>query len=237
MDAVFTQTAARTERAGMKRILVVEDEAPIREGLVDRLAREGFRPTGAATLAEGLERLESRPDLVVLDRRLPDGEGLELLRVVRERGLRTPVIVLSARSQPDDRVEGLEDGADDYVTKPFHLRELVARIRAVLGRVEEGAELEGNRLGFGEYELDLGARLLRHGRRRIELRKTEFDLLLYFARNPGRAIARNELLDRVWGYDRYPTTRTVDYHVLALRKKVAAHHIVTVHGVGYRFEP
>jgi len=220
----------------MKRILIVEDEAPIREGLVDRLAREGFRPTGAGTLAEGLERLEVHPDLIVLDRRLPDGEGLDLLRAVRERGLRTPVIVLSARSQPDDRVEGLEDGADDYVTKPFDLRELVARIRAVLGRVDAGEAPEGNTLAFGKYSLDLGARVLRQGRRGIDLRKTEFDLLLYFARNAGRAIARNELLDRVWGYDRYPTTRTVDYHVLALRKKVDPRHIVTVHGVGYRFE-
>ena len=237
MDALYAATAARTERAGMKRILIVEDEAPIREGLLDTLAREGFRPTGAATLAEGFERLEVRPDLIVLDRRLPDGEGLDLLRAVRERGLRTPVIVLSARSQPDDRVEGLEDGADDYVTKPFHLRELVARIRAVLGRVDVGAELEGNRLPFGDYELDLGARLLRRGRKGIELRKTEFELLLYLVRNAGRAIPRNELLDRVWGYDRYPTTRTVDYHVLALRKKVDPRHIVTVHGVGYRFEP
>ena len=221
----------------MTRILIVEDETPIREGLVDRLAREGFRASGAATLREGLERLEMHPDLVVLDRRLPDGEGLELLRVLRERGQRTPVIVLSARGQPEDRVEGLEDGADDYVTKPFHLRELVARIRAVLGRAEAGDQPEGSRLPFGVYELDLGARLLRQGRREIALRKTEFDLLLYLVRNPGRVIPRNELLDRVWGYDRYPTTRTVDYHVLALRKKVDARHIVTVHGVGYRFEP
>ncbi|MHC4956065.1 MAG: response regulator transcription factor [Planctomycetota bacterium] len=221
----------------MTRILIVEDEAPIREGLVERLAREGFRATGAATLADGMDRLEMRPDLVVLDRRLPDGEGLDLLRELRERGLRTPVIVLSARGQPEDRVEGLEDGADDYVTKPFNLRELVARVRAVLGRADSGAEREGSRLPFGAYELDLGARLLRQGRQEIELRKTEFDLLLYLARNPGRAIPRNELLDRVWGYDRYPTTRTVDYHVLALRKKVDPRHILTVHGVGYRFEP
>jgi len=221
----------------MTRILVVEDEHPIREGLVERLGREGYRATGAATLAEGMERLEIHPDLVVLDRRLPDGEGLDLLRELRRQGRRTPVIVLSARGQPEDRVEGLEDGADDYVTKPFHLRELVARVRAVLSRAAEGEEPEGGRIRFGDYELDLGARLLRRGRGRIALRKTEFDLLLYLARHPGRAIPRNELLDRVWGYERYPTTRTVDYHVLALRKKIDAGHIVTVHGIGYRFEP
>ncbi len=232
MDAIHTAITAPAGRACMTRILIVEDEAPIRDGLVDHLGREGFRVSAAATLAEGIERLEMNPDLVVLDRRLPDGEGLDLLRSLRERGRRTPVIVLSARGQPDDRVEGLEDGADDYMTKPFNLRELVARIRAVLGR----GEREGNELTFGEYTLDLGARLLRQGRREITLRKTEFDLLLYLARNPGRAIPRNELLDRVWGYDRYPTTRTVDYHVLALRKKVDAAHIVTVHGIGYRFD-
>ena len=221
----------------MTRILVVEDEAPIRQGLIDQLGRDGYRASGAASLAEGIDRLEMNHDLIVLDRRLPDGEGLDLLRVLRGRGMRTPVIVLSARGQPEDRIEGLEDGADDYVTKPFHLRELVARVRAVLGRAAEGAEPEGGRVGFGDYELDLGARLLRRGRREIALRKTEFDLLLYLARNPGRVLQRNELLDRVWGYERYPTTRTVDYHVLALRKKIDARHIVTVHGVGYRFEP
>ena len=232
MDAIHSAIAPGTGRTRMTRILIVEDEAPIREGLVDHLGREGFRVTAAATLAEGLQRLEINPDLIVLDRRLPDGEGLDLLRALRERGLRTPVIVLSARGQPDDRVQGLEDGADDYVTKPFHLRELLARIRAVLAR----GEREGSELAFGEYTLDLGARLLRAGRREIALRKTEFDLLLYLARNPGRVIPRNELLDRVWGYDRYPTTRTVDYHVLALRKKIDSRHIVTVHGIGYRFD-
>ncbi|MEM8885667.1 MAG: response regulator transcription factor [Planctomycetota bacterium] len=216
----------------MTRILIVEDERPIREGLLDRLGREGYRVSGAGTLAEGLERLTMNPDLVVLDRRLPDGEGLDLLRRLRRDGRRVPVIVLSARGRPDDRVEGLEDGADDYVTKPFHVRELVARVRAVLAR----GEPEGQSIAFGRYEIDIGARVVRRGRRTIELRKTEFDLLLYLARHPGRAIPRAELLDRVWGYERYPTTRTVDYHVLALRKKIDADHIVTVHGVGYRFD-
>jgi len=224
--------------AGLTKILLVEDEGPIRTGLADGLAREGFRVHGAATLKEAREALAGRPDLVVLDRRLPDGEGLDLLRDLRADGGRTPVIVLSARGLPEDRVAGLEDGADDYVTKPFHLRELVARVRSVLARAEAGAPREGARLGFGDgYEIDVGARTLRRGRRAIELRKMEFDLLLYLVRNPGRAIARNELLDRVWGYDRYPTTRTVDFHVVALRKKIDARHIVTVHGVGYRFEP
>jgi len=215
------------------KILLVEDEKPIREGLKDRLEREGFRVTDAETLADALRALEGSPDLVILDRRLPDGEGLDVLRELRARGRSTPVIVLSARGMPEDRVEGLEGGADDYVTKPFHLRELVARVHAVLKRAEPEAAL----LSFGDCELDLGARTLRQRGDEVTVTKMEFDLLLYLARNPGRVVTRNELLDRVWGHDRYPTTRTVDFHVLSLRKKVDPRHIVTVHGVGYRFEP
>jgi len=215
------------------KILLVEDENPIREGLKDRLEREGFRVTDAATLAGALRALDGGPDLVILDRRLPDGEGLDVVRELRARGRNTPVIVLSARGMPEDRVEGLEGGADDYVTKPFHLRELVARVHAVLKRTEP----ESARVSFGDCELDLGARTLRSRGREVPVTRMEFDLLLYLARNPGRVVSRTELLDRVWGYDRYPTTRTVDFHVLSLRKKVDPRHIVTVHGVGYRFEP
>jgi len=215
------------------KLLLVEDETPIREGLRDRLEREGFRVADAATLAEAMKALDGNPDLVILDRRLPDGEGLDVLRALRERGRSTPVIVLSARGMPEDRVEGLEGGADDYVTKPFHLRELVARVHAVLKR----AEPEAPHVSFGECELDLGARTLKRRGREVTVTRMEFDLLLYLARNPGRVVSRNELLDRVWGYDRYPTTRTVDFHVQSLRKKVDPRHIVTVHGVGYRFEP
>jgi DNA-binding response OmpR family regulator len=216
------------------KLLLVEDEKPIREGLKDRLEREGFRVTDAATLAEAMRALDGSPDLVILDRRLPDGEGLLVLRELRARGRNTPVIVLSARGMPEDRVEGLEGGADDYVTKPFHLRELVARVHAVLKRTESP---DAARVAFGDCEMDLGARTLQRRGREVTVTRMEFDLLLYLAKNPGRVVSRTELLDRVWGYDRYPTTRTVDYHVLSLRKKVEPRHIVTVHGVGYRFEP
>ena len=223
------------------RILLVEDEPAIQRGLQDHLGRAGYRVDVAGSVAAALAALQQPTDLIVLDRRLPDGEGLDVLSHLRSRGDRTPVIVLSARGQADDRVRGLTDGADDYVTKPFHLPELVARIRAVLQRAAD-APPPAPRLAFGACELDVGARVLRRGRTTIALTRMEFELLLYLARHPGKTIARAELLDRVWGYDRFPTTRTVDYHVLALRRKIEAdpavpRHIVTVHRVGYRFEP
>jgi two-component system alkaline phosphatase synthesis response regulator PhoP len=222
-------------------VLVVEDEPAIQQGLQDHLGREGFRVDVAGDVAAALQALQRPFDLVVLDRRLPDGDGLDVLRHLRGRGDRTPVIVLSARGEAQDRVAGLEGGADDYVQKPFHLRELVARIRAVLGRAATSPS-PAARIAFGDCELDVGARLLRKGREVVELARMEFELLLYLLQRPGQAVTRNELLDRVWGYDRFPTTRTVDYHVLALRKKLepdaeAPRHLITVHRVGYRFEP
>ena len=230
-----------TPTADSARILIVEDEAPLREGLTERLTREGYRVTAVETVAAGIEATAGGPDLVILDRRLPDGEGLEVLRHLRASGLETRVIVLSARGMPDDRVAGLEDGADDYVTKPFHLRELLARVHNVLERGTGAGNGDGGRMPFGAFHLDVGARMLRQGEAEIALTKLEFALLHYFLRHPGRAIPRTELLDRVWGYDRYPTTRTVDFHVLSLRRKIETgegkpQHLLTVQGVGYRFE-
>ncbi len=223
-------------------ILIVEDERPIREGLCDRLQREGFRVLTAETVAEGEESLTEQPDLVLLDRRLPDGDGLAVLRTIRMQGMTTPVIVLSARGEANDRIEGLENGADDYVTKPFHLRELIARVRAVLGRAQSDTTTPNPRPSFGNHTFDIGARVLRSGSREIPLSRLEFALLHYFINNPSRAIERTELLDRVWGYDQFPTTRTVDFHILALRRKIEPvpaqpRHLLTVHRVGYRFEP
>jgi DNA-binding response OmpR family regulator len=222
------------------KILLVEDEAPIREGLEDQLRGEGYRVATADTVASALAALDGAPDLVVLDRRLPDGEGLDVLRHARRAGLPCSFLVLSARGMPEDRVEGLEDGADDYVTKPFHLRELLARVRTLLSR-RDASGPASHEAAFGEFTLDAAARSLRRGRREIPLTNLEFELLHYLVRNPSRAISRAELLDRVWGYDRYPTTRTVDFHVLSLRKKIEKRgqkprHLLTVSGVGYRFE-
>lgn len=228
---------------GQAKILIVEDEALLREGLRERLEREGYRVVAVETRAQGLRALEGAPDLVILDRRLPDGEGLDVLHALRaSHHPATRVIVLSARGLSQDRIEGLEGGADDYVTKPFNLRELLARIEAVLARGPRTDAASQRELAFGAFRLDVGARCLREGRREITLARLEFDLLHYLLTNPGRAIPRAELLDRVWGYDRYPTTRTVDFHVLSLRKKIETagskpRHLLTVQGVGYRFEP
>jgi DNA-binding response OmpR family regulator len=224
------------------KILVVEDEAPIREGLKDRLEREGYRVVVAEDRAKGLAALDDAPDLVILDRRLPDGEGLDVLRAARKLAKPPAVIVVSARGMAEDRIQGLEDGADDYVTKPFHLRELLARVKSVLARAGPEPGREGSTVAVGAVRLDLGARVLKRGRSEIPLTRLEFELLRYLVENPRRAIPRAELLDRVWGYDRYPTTRTVDFHVLSLRRKVekrgrAPRHILTVQGVGYRYEP
>jgi DNA-binding response OmpR family regulator len=223
------------------RILLVEDEAPIREGLAGRLRREGYEVIEAATKAAALAALGGAPELVILDRRLPDGEGLEVLKALRAGGQAAAVIVLSARGMTEDRIEGLEGGADDYVTKPFHLRELLARVKSVLARKGAGGS-GGREIAFGPFTLDVGARCLKRGRREILLSRLEFGLLHYLATHPGRAIDRAEILDRVWGEDRFPTTRTVDFHVLSLRRKIEAagappRHILTVQGVGYRFEP
>ena len=228
---------------GEAKILLVEDEAPIREGLRQCLEQAGYRVVTAETRDEGVAALAGAPDLVILDRRLPDGEGLDVLAALRASDRTgTRVIVLSARGMAEDRIEGLEGGADDYVTKPFNLRELLARVQAVLARGPRQDETTAARIEFGSYSLDVGGRRLLKGRKEIPLSKLEFGLLHYLATNAGRAVDRKELLDRVWGYDRYPTTRTVDFHVLSLRKKIEEagtkpRHLLTVQGVGYRFEP
>jgi DNA-binding response OmpR family regulator len=224
------------------RILLVEDEAPIRDGLTTRLSDEGFAVTAASTRAQALDAIREPYDIVVLDRRLPDGEGLDVLRALRRQDRATPVLVLSARGMTDDRIEGLEEGADDYVTKPFHLRELVARIRAVLARAAGGTERAGREVSIGPWSLDMAAHVLRRGRRTVPLARMEFELLRYLATNPGRVVSRTELIDRVWNGDLSPASRTLDFHVLALRRKIERpnappRHIVTVPGAGYRLDP
>jgi DNA-binding response OmpR family regulator len=232
---------ARLSSVSMKTVLVVEDEAPIAAAVAARLRSEGFRVEVAGTGPEGVERCRRlRPALVVLDLMLPGLDGLEVLRQVqRERPV--PVLVLTARDSETDLLVGLGLGADDYVTKPFSARELVARVHAILRRVERGGAPAGAPVRVGEVELDPAARRARRGGDQVHLTPTEFDLLHFLGSRPGVVFTREQLLAEVWGWPRSlqasrpdgAGTRTVDSHVQALRRKLGARVVRTVHGIGY----
>jgi two-component system alkaline phosphatase synthesis response regulator PhoP len=224
----------------MPRILIVDDEPEIVRGLEDNLRFEGYL-TSTATDGETALALAAReaPDLIILDLMMPRMSGWDVCRELRRRGIDVPVIMLTARGEEVDRVLGLELGADDYVTKPFSLRELLARVRAVLRR--PGPRRKFEEFAFGDARVHLRAR--RAFRRGVEMRLTrkEFDLLVYLVEHRGEVVTRERLLDEVWGYERFPTTRTVDQHVLRLRRKFEDDpdrpvFIQTVHGQGYRFD-
>lgn len=225
-----------------KRIAVVEDEAEL-SALIDyNLRRHGYEPhlfSGEKGLIKTLEQL--KPDLVLLDVMLPDADGFEICRGIRQSPIlgKVPVLFLTARSEEVDRVLGLEIGGDDYMTKPFSPRELVARIRAHLRRGEMDAE--PGSVGIGPFQLDRAARRVFLGGRELALTSTEFNLLEFFLSHPGRAYSREQLLEAVWGEQRYVTPRTVDVHVRRLREQIedqadAPRFLTTVRGFGYRFE-
>jgi DNA-binding response OmpR family regulator len=224
--------------AGMRQhILVVEDEPAIAESLAYALERDGFITATADTYGEAA-RLAPEARLVVLDLMLPDGSGFDLIEDLRRRGKRTPIIVLSSRDGESDRVSALEAGADDYVTKPFSPREIVARVRAVLRRVEDD-EVEPD--GLPRLRVDELTRRAFLGEQELELTRVEFDLLRGLLAEPGRVLTRIEIIERVWGTGYAITDRTVDSHVKALRRKVAeaggaATLVQTVRGVGYRLD-
>ena len=232
----------------MKKILVVEDDAAIALGLESALQDEGYETQIARTGPDGLRLAkENRPDLLILDLMLPGMSGLEICKRLRDEGLATPVIMLTSKAEEDDRVLGLELGADDYVTKPFSLRELMARVRAHLRREKntEPAENKGGekpeKYQFGEVTVDFKRHEVHKAGVRQELTNREFLLLEYFINHPGELLTRDHLLDKIWGYDVYPTTRTVDNHILRLRKHVEPdpenpRYIKTVRGAGYLFE-
>ena len=223
----------------MPRILIVDDEPEMLRGLEDNLQFEGYQTVTADDGKKGLAlALSEAPDLILLDVMMPGMSGWDLCREIRKRGLDVPVIMLTARGEEVDRVLGLELGADDYVTKPFSLRELMARIRAVLRR--PGPRQKFEEFAFGSVRVHLRARQAFKEGREVRLTRKEFDLLRYLVEHPGEVITRDRLLDEVWGYERFPTTRTVDTHILRLRQKFEDDperpaHILTAHGQGYRF--
>jgi len=224
----------------MKTILVVEDEREIARMVQAYLMREGYRVEVAFAGEDGWAMFKAlQPDLVVLDLMLPGMHGLEVARRIRQEAT-TPIIMLTARTEETDRVAGLEMGADDYVTKPFSLRELAARVRAVLRRTEGGTVPEVIRVG--PLTVDLAAREARLAGTVLDLTPTEFDLLAFFARHPGRVFTRRELLEALQERTYATLPRTVDSHVKNLRRKIEPDpddptYILTVHGVGYKFRP
>jgi DNA-binding response OmpR family regulator len=228
----------------MTRILVIEDDASIRLGLEDTLRAKGYAVEVAGRAREGIELAERlRPALIVLDIMLPDGDGFDVCRRLKSsRGplAEIPIIILTARGAELDRVRGLELGADDYVTKPFSLMELLARIAAVLRRTErERAEPRSVRIG--QLEIDFVRQRATRDGAEVELPSRAYAILRVFARRPGEVVTREQLLDEAWGYDRYPNTRTVDNHIVKLRKQIEPapdkpRFLVTVHGAGYRLE-
>jgi DNA-binding response OmpR family regulator len=225
------------------RILVVEDEETLAVGLEYALAREGFQVAVARDGEAALKAVQaSTPDLVLLDVMLPRRSGFEVLKTLREKGRAFPVILLTAKGQEVDKVRGLDLGADDYVTKPFGLAELLARIRARLRTQKDPAETLPEKLTLGGALLDLRALTVRRGKKTEALTVREADMLRLLWRERGQAVSRARFLEEVWGHERFPTTRTVDQHIAKLRGKVEAdpaspRHILTVFGLGYRLEP
>jgi len=225
----------------MERILIIEDELPMRTALADVLQAEGYRILTAGDGESGLHRaIEEKPDLILLDIMMPKLDGYAVCQELRRLSNPVPVLMLTAKGQVEDRVTGLDAGADDYLVKPFSTEELLARVRALLRRVHRQAHAP-SKLRLGDAEIDLVRQTARHGRKTLHLTAKEFSMLRLMAETPGEPISRERFLDVVWGYTAFPTTRTVDNHIASLRSKIERdpddpRWIKTVHGVGYKLE-
>ncbi len=223
----------------MSVILVVEDDAAILRGLSDNLKLKQYEVLTAADGESGCRlALEKKPDLLILDVMLPNMSGFEICRELRGKGFTAPILMLTARGEESDRVLGLDLGADDYITKPFSIRELLARVRAHLRRVEISATLP-DELKFDDVVVDFRKFEARRAGRALDMTAKEFGVLRFLAAKAGSAVTRDDLLNDVWGYENYPTTRTVDTHIAMLRAKLEVNpaepqRLITVHGVGYK---
>ena len=226
----------------MNKILLVEDDPAILEGLTALLRAENYETISAGDGEKGLAlALKESPDLIILDIMLPKMNGIEVLQTLRNREkCKVPVIMLTSRKEEIDRVMGLEFGADDYITKPFSTRELIARIKAVLRRVSMEQQPQ-EVIKFGDVTVDLKHQEIKRKETVLNLSVTEFNMLAYFISHADQVVTREMLLDQVWGYDTYPTTRTVDNFVLAIRKQIEEDpsdpkHLITIYRAGYKFK-
>lgn len=224
----------------MKNILIIEDDISILRGLKDNLEYEGFTVETETNGKIGLQlALDTKPDLLLLDIMLPGTNGYEICRKLKKEKPELPIIMITARGSEMDKVSGLDIGADDYVTKPFSIPELMARVRAVLRRIEQTKPIP-DEYSFGKVKLDFKKFQASHDNQEIKLSSKEFAIMEYFIQHEGEAIHRHDLLNEVWGFESMPTTRTVDNFILDLRKKLEENpsdpkHIISVRGVGYKF--
>lgn len=225
----------------MSRILIIEDETPMRTALKDVVEAEGYRALTAADGESGLKRaLEEKPDLILLDIMLPRLDGYEVCAELRRLANPVPILMLTAKGQVEDRVTGLDAGADDYLVKPFSTEELLARVRALLRRFQKQSK-SPTKLKLGDVEIDLARQTAARGKKTVHLTAKEFAMVRLMAETPGEPVTRERFLDVVWGYASFPTTRTVDNHIASLRGKIerdpdSPRWIQTVHGVGYKLE-
>lgn len=212
-------------------MLLIEDDPNISNSLTAYLKTEGYAVTATDCVAVARSLLNPAPEIIILDWMLPDGQGLDLLKEIRAQGHRMPIILLTARNDLVDKVLGLESGADDYLTKPFEPRELVTRMRV---RLRDMPLMTSRKILHEGIELDRELREVTYQGRLLELTKLEFDLLKLLIESPGRVFTRESILNKVWGFENFPTTRTVDNHIVQLRQKTSSELFETVRGVGYR---
>ena len=227
-----------------KKILVIEDEKPILQGLLDNLEGEGFDAVGQSLGKNGIEvAIKEDIDLILLDLMLPDMNGLDICKEIKKQKISLPIIILTAKNKESDKILGLELGADDYITKPFSINEVMARIRAVLRRFDIHDKAKHQKLAnyaFDDIVIDFGKLESFKGKRKLALSKREYEILEYLIKRKGEVISRNDLLDVVWGYESFPTTRTVDNFIARIRKQIekkpaSPKYIHSVRGAGYRF--
>lgn len=224
----------------MSRILIIEDEPAMQLGLKDNLELEDYQVDIASDGESGLAKIKSNAhDLILLDVMLPKISGFDVCKLARSAGISTPIILLTARGEEIDKILGLELGADDYITKPFSVRELLARVKAILRRSQSSAYNEKSAATIGKLKVDFNAFRALSGEAEIKLSHKEFEILAYLYQHKNQVVSRYDLLEKVWGYDEQPTTRTVDNFIVRLRQKVELNPnqpkvILTVHGTGYK---